>query len=277
MGVWITCLSPAPREIVLCKTKQMCPGLAPSEGAAPAAARSPTRGARTKPSAALAGAGQSRAAAREGSPGAPCPRSSSPAPCPPAPPGRGCSASSVPAPRSLRRGHVQAELSLLGSWDRGWGGHAGHSPTSFPRGNFSAHSQRHWEALQVLSLSPGRRGQPGIAALLSLRLSRDTPLCNRRFRHATHLPAQPHAAARSSRHRNSPGGRPRTPGWPRRASTPDLLRQPSRPGFHKPRGRQSTAAPLPGARPHARPGLRARAGDGPGAAGCTAPEPSQRE
>lgn len=44
MGVWITCRSPAPSEIVLCKTEQMCPGLAPSEGTAPAAARSPAPG-----------------------------------------------------------------------------------------------------------------------------------------------------------------------------------------------------------------------------------------
>lgn len=143
-------------------------------------------------------------------------------------------------------------------------GTLGAAPRLLPLGQFFP---GHWEAPQVLSLSPESRGQPWVTLLLSLNLSRDTLLCSRRFRHASHLPAQLTPP-------QQPSSLPPNAGLATQ-STPDLLCQHSRPGFHNPRGRQSTAALLPGAQPQARPGLRARAGDGPGAAGCTAPEPSQ--
>lgn len=249
MGVWITCRSPAPSEIVLCKTKQMCPGLAPSEGTAPAAARSPAPGLNPRQHLKERGRAvlqltralrelRARGAARLHR----APR---------------CHQAGAAAPALHQLCAASGEATSKQSWPRlapgaGAGaGTLGAAPRLLPWGNFSLGTGRPPRS----SASPQRaEGSPG--SLLSLRLSRDTLLCSRRFRHASHLPAQLTPP-------QQPSSLPPNAGLATQ-STPDLLCQHSRPGFHNPRGRQSTAALLPGAQPHARPGLRARAGDGPG-------------
>lgn len=160
MGVWITCRSPAPSEIVLCKTKQMCPGLAPSEGTAPAAARSPAPG--LNPRQHLQERGRAvlqltRALRELRAQGAArvcrAPR---------------CHQAGAAAPALHQLCAASGEATSKQSWPRlapgaGAGvGMLGAAPRLLPLGQFFP---GHWEAPQVLSLSPESRGQPRVAAL----------------------------------------------------------------------------------------------------------------
>lgn len=250
MGVWITCRSPAPSEIVLCKTKQMCPGLAPSEGTAPAAARSPAPG--PSPRQHLQEQGRAvlqltralgelraRGAARlRRAPGA----------TRQGPQHQLCTSSAQPQerPHPSRAGPVW----LLG---QGLGRARWAQPHVFSPGAIFPWALGGPPGPQPLPREP--RAAPGRCFPLPAPLQGHAALQQE---------VSPRDPPPRSAHATAAAQQPAPNAGLATQSTPDLLCQHSRPGFHNPRGRQSTAALLPAAQPHARPGLRARAGDGPG-------------